>query len=459
MTNGSLRLRLAVAGAVAIALSLTAAGWGLTALFSAHVEQRANRELETHLDQVLSALSRDATGGLSLATAPADPRFRQPYGGLYWQVDSGEQLIRSRSLWDWQLAVPAITPAEGVRVLDTLTAPDGRPLYGIERAVVLAPSLGGETATLVLAMDRAAIDAAVSQFATDLLPYLSLLGLLLILAGWLQLRVGLSPLAELGDRLAAIRSGDAQRLGQTLPREVAPLASDFDALLDARDTEMAAAQRRAADLAHGLKTPLQALLGESNRLHQAGEHHSARTLSGIVAAMQRHVDRELTRTRVASRAIRSQSDAEEVITQVVDVVARTPQGQRLHWQRDEAAPSRPPVRVAVDAADLAEALGTLLENAARYARARVKVQARRQENGLVEIRIEDDGPGLPEAALESLTARGARIDESDAHTGLGLAICREIAEAAGGALRLENTDSGLRARLTLPGAGYPRQSR
>ncbi|MEX0430904.1 sensor histidine kinase [Spiribacter insolitus] len=454
MTRGSLRLRLAVAGAIAICLSLAVAGWGMTRLFSAHVERGAVSELETHLEQVLGGLERDPGGSLTLASEPADPRFRQPYGGLYWQINTADGSLRSRSLWDWQLALPPLSPTEGLAVLDDLQAPDGRRLLGVERSVVLPPSLGGETITLMLAMDRAAVSAAVRSFATDLLPYLTLLALALIAAGWLQLEVGLRPLRELAERLAAIRTGEAQRLGGDLPREVSPLASDFDALLDAREAEMDAARQRAADLAHGLKTPLQALLGESDRLRRTGDEATADTLERIVGRIRQHVDRELTRTRVASRASGSRSDVIEVTASVVAVIARTPDGERLTWETPTKGAEAMPV--ALDAADLAEAIGTLLENAARYADQCVRISARPVGGGKVEIRVRDDGPGLPDSALTRLLDRGARLDERRDHTGLGLAICREIAEGAGGSLALENAEPGLRARLTLPTPHRPR---
>ena len=160
MTRGSLRLRLAVAGAIAICLSLAVAGWGMTRLFSAHVERGAGSELEAHLEQVLGGLERDPGGSLTLASEPADPRFRQPYGGLYWQIDSAEGTLRSRSLWDWQLTLPAISPTDGLAVLRDLRAPDGRRLLVVERSGVLSPSLGGDTVTPLLAMDRKALSAA-----------------------------------------------------------------------------------------------------------------------------------------------------------------------------------------------------------------------------------------------------------------------------------------------------------
>ncbi|KAF0283597.1 sensor histidine kinase [Spiribacter roseus] len=455
MTRGSLRLRLALAGAVAICLSLALAGWGLTLLFAAHVERRAVGELETHLNQVLGALEQTPNGALTLSSQPADPRFRQPYGGLYWRIDSAEGTLRSRSLWDWQLTLPAISPTDGLAVLRDLRAPDGRRLLGVERSVVLSPSLGGDIVTLLLAMDRKALSAATRDFAEDLLPYLALLALALIAAGWLQLRIGLRPLGELGRRLSAIRTGDAERLGEDFPNEVSPLASDFDALLAAREAEMQAARQRAGDLAHGLKTPLQALLGESQRLRQAGQEHTAGSIEQIVDRMHEHVDRELTRTRVAARAGRASSDVPAVIASVADVIMRTPAGARLDW--DTSATTATPMPVALDPADLAEALGALLENAARHASRRVVVRTRIRDTRSIEVSVRDDGPGLPESALTELLDRGARLDERSGDTGLGLAICREIVEGAGGRLRLENAHPGLRARLTLPTARQARR--
>ena len=468
MTRASLRLRLALAGAVAICLSLALAGWGLTLLFSAHVERRAVGELETHLDQVLGALEPGPGGALTLGNQPADPRFRQPYGGLYWQIDTPGGTLRSRSLWDWQLSLPALSPTDGLAVLDDLRTPDGRRLLGVERSVVLSPSLGGDPVTILLAMDRTALSEATRDFAEDLLAYLGLLAVALIAAGWLQLRIGLRPLGELARRLSAIRTGDAERLGGNLPSEVRPLASDFDALLAAREAEMQAARRRAGDLAHGLKTPLQALLGESQRLRQAGQAPIAQSIDQIVDRMREHVDRELTRTRVASRAGAAGaagSDVTAVIAQVVDVIERTPTGARLDWDISIAEPGKPgpiaspPMQAALDPADLAEALGTLLENAARYAHRRVGVSARITPTGAIEIEARDDGPGLPESALTDLLDRGARLDQQSRNTGLGLAICRDITEGAGGSLMLENTHPGLCARLTLPAARPPGQAR
>ncbi|MGM0585246.1 MAG: sensor histidine kinase, partial [Pseudomonadota bacterium] len=258
MRRGSLRLRLAAIGAVAVLVALTAAAFGLARLFEQHVERRAAAELSAHLDQLVAGLERDAQGRLTLARRPADPRFQAPLSGLYWQIGpADEAALRSRSLWDSALPLPA-DPLDGAEHRHRLAGPGGAPLLVLERRVTLPPRLGGEAVRVAVAVERREIEVAAEAFLRDMLPYLGLLALALSLAGWAQLSVGLRPLRRVGERVAAVRSGRAARLGEAFPQEVRPLAAQVDDLIAAREAEAERARRRAADLAHGLKTPLQA---------------------------------------------------------------------------------------------------------------------------------------------------------------------------------------------------------
>lgn len=288
----------------------------------------------------------------------------------------------------------------------------------------------------------------------DLAPYLGILGLLFIIAGWLQVRVGLRPLADVGAKVAAIRSGTARRLGDSFPAEVRPLAAEVDALIEARESETNRARARAGDLAHGLKTPLQALIGEADELRAQGAVTAADGIEEIAAAMRRHVDRELARARIAASALTAVSTPATVIARLMSVIRRTEDGARIDWEID----ADETIRVRIDGDDLTEALGAILENAARHATERATVRVVRA-GPLAEIRVEDDGPGIPEVRLEDLLRRGVRLDMSAPGSGLGLAIAREIAEAAGGGIDLANRrgsdddsgpGSGLRVTLAVP---------
>ncbi|TCP44176.1 sensor histidine kinase [Rhodovulum marinum] len=445
MRRLSLRLRLALAGAVAVTLAIMLSSLGLAALFGAHVERRAVAELSVQLDQVLAGLERDADGALTLAAAPADPRFDRPYGGLYWQIRAGGGVLRARSLWDYEIPLPPDALDDGAEHVHDLPGPAGQPLLAVERRVTLPDRLGGGSLRATVAMDRTDLAAARADFLRDLAPYSALLALALILAGWAQIAVGLRPLGAIRARVGDIRTGRALRIGSDFPREVQPLAAEVDDLLAAREAEIARARTRAGDLAHGLKTPLQALMGEAGRLRAGGNAPAAAAIEDIAGAMRAHVDRELARTRLAMRGREARADVARVIAGLVRVIRRTEAGARLDWVSD----TPDGLAAAADPDDLAEALGALIENAARHATARVTITARRQGDRIA-IAISDDGPGIPPDRIQAMMARGARADT--AGSGLGLAIARDIAEALDGGLTLVNGAPGLTATLTLPAA-------
>jgi signal transduction histidine kinase len=449
----SLHLRLFAAGAASEIAALALAALGLSLLFNAHVERRAVADLSLQLDQVLAGLALDLQGRLILPEPPGDPRFKRPLGGLYWQVTGPETTIRSRSLWDDTLPLPQNDPVDGVVHLHRLPGPAGGSVLAVVRHVRLPARLGSKTVLLAVAMNRAQLVAEGRSFVTDMTPYLALLALFLIAAGWLQVAVGLRPLATVGARVAAIRSGESARLGDDFPSEVRPLASEVDQLIAAREADIAKARARAGDLAHGLKTPLQALYGEAGRLRDQQNDEAAAAIEEIAAAMQAHVNRELTRARIAASAPAAHAEMAGVVERVLSVIRRTPEGKRVDWRVEV-----PPALVArIDPGDLTEAVGALIENASRHARRRVAIRAARHDRAL-SLTISDDGPGIPPDRLEALMARGARLDSAGPGHGLGLSIAAEILTAAGGGLNLANRTPGpgLDVTLHLPEAPLPR---
>lgn len=438
----SLRLRLALAGAVAILVALSLAALGLAQLFATHVERRAVAEMSVQLDQVLSGLERGPSG-LKLARPPADPRFSQPYGGLYWQIEEEGDIQRSRSLWDTALDLPIDTLGDGAVHVHRLPGPGGAELLVLERSSTLPARLGGGAVRAAVGMNAAELAAAQRDFMADLTPYLGLLALTLIAAGWVQLSVGLRPLRDLGARITALRTGRAARMGEDWPLELRPVATEIDDLLTEREAETERARARAADLAHGLKTPLQALMGEAARLRSVGATDQAEGIEVTARAMRRTVDRELARARTAARAVDARADPALVADRLIEVLRRTPDGAELEWRQD--IPHG--LSVSLHESDLAEAMGALMENAARHAQHSIMVSAQ-NDGDCLHISIRDDGPGIPEERRAELLRRHARADE--AGTGLGLAIASDIAEAAGGRLVLGAEEPGLTATLAFP---------
>jgi signal transduction histidine kinase len=431
----SLRLRLVLAGALAVVLALGLSALGLSALFGAHVERRAIVELSAQLDQLVAGLDR-SEGAVVMAAAPAGAGFIRPYSGTYWQIDLPEQVLRSRSLWDVTLTLPELEPTDGRAVYYKLAGPDGQQLLAVARTVVLPRRLGAQEVTAIQALNFEQIVTARRAFVADLLPYLLVLGLVLITAGWIQITVGLQPLARLRQRVSGIRAEADMRMGDDWPTEVKVLATELDALLQARATDLERARLRAADLAHSLKTPLQALMGEAMHLRKGGSDRAAQSIEDVSQAMRRTVDRELNRARRGAPGAAQQSSLVETLAGVISVLKKTPDGQRIDWSVDLP----PTLLVPLEASDLAEALGAVLENAARHAATHVDISHTLKSDAVC-LSISDDGAGIPRAQQNAMLARFARLDESG--SGMGLAIARDIMTAAGGDIKLSDANPSL----------------
>lgn len=440
----SLRLRLATASGISLAIALVVAFFGLSLIFERHVERRVAAELTLHLDQLIAALNQ-RDDKLVLDREPTDPRFARPLSGLYWQIESRGETLRSRSLWDTALVLPPLEPGEPVN--RTIDGPAGTSLLVVEREIVAGNRLGNRSVLLAVAIIRTDIEAATTEFRRDMLPYLALLGGLFMAGTVVQITIGLRPLSVLRSKIAEIRRGTAQRMGDDFPTEILPLTRELDELVASRETQIKRAREHAADFAHGLKTPLQALAGDINRLRERGETALADDIQSLSVLMRRHVDHQLARARMAGRPI-GRSDVGAVISRVVGVLERTPKGSAIDW--DIAADDNGGARIETE--DLTELVGNVLDNALRYAASRIEIAAAK-DGGEIRIEIRDDGPGIPDDMIGHVLERGGRLDETSGGAGLGLAIARDIAAAAGGSIVLANDEPGLRVTIRLAAAG------
>ena len=273
-----------------------------------------------------------------------------------------------------------------------------------ERLVRLTIAGRAVPVRIAIAGDLARVSAAQFRFATDLAVALGILALVLALATSVQVGLGLRPLDLLRRGVAEIRAGKAGRLPAAAPSEVGPLVEEVNALLDAQEREVERSRGRAADLAHGLKTPLAALAADAERLRRQGDPKTAAQIELATEQMRRHVERELSRARIRSRTLRAAGTAtllRPLVEALVTTLSRTPRGEAVRF--DTAIPDD--VTAPFDRTDLAEVLGNLLENAARHARVLVRIAATSDATGM-RITIDDDGVGIDPARCQAVLAAG-----------------------------------------------------
>jgi signal transduction histidine kinase len=275
---------------------------------------------------------------------------------------------------------------------------------------------------------------------------------LLVLAGMLiagvllQVRVGLGPLFSLQREVAAVRQGKADRLRGAYPAELDPLASELNALV-AHNQDVVERQRtHVGNLAHALKTPLSVMAAEA----QARPGPLADVVARQTDTMRQQVDHHLRRARAAARP---QGGGERTeVAGVLDELVRTldrifrDKGVDIDWEAPDD------LFFHGERQDFLELAGNVMENACKWCRGRVRVDAAPM-GAQLRLVIEDDGPGLAAEDRGEVLQRGARLDESAPGSGLGLSIVDELAKAYGGSLAMaDSVLGGLKVTLMLPRA-------
>lgn len=415
MRAGSLRFRLLAAAAVTISAALFLAGLALTALFEREVRDRVAHELNNDLLQLAGAIEVSKTDTVKVTRALADSRYETPYGGKYWYIDRISQaplapteLLRSRSLWD---SDPAMT----VKNL----GPEGEPLITTERTITIKGSRSDVSLHLVVGAHNDEISSPLKHFRDQLVLYLSLIGLALTIAAWFQVSIGLKPLQTLQKQLSLLRTNNLKRLEGEFPTEVVPLVSELNDVLDLRDKSLERARRRAGDLAHGLMTPLAILSAIARELGNLKLTRQTTEINEQVENMRKRVERGLIRSRLSTGRGHDLTSLDSTVNSVFSTLRRLPKGDEIKWRNNVPAETTVPL----ERNDLIELLGNLVDNARKFAKSQVQISFINRC-----IVIEDDGPGVAEVEISSISQRGRRLDESRQGFGLGLAIVEDIAD-------------------------------
>jgi hypothetical protein len=298
--RGSLRLRLLAGTLFWIIISILVAGWGLGKLFHQHVEAQFHAELKTHLDQLTAQLILDEQNQPHLSLPLSDPRLNKPLSGLYWQIDriagtdapATRAVLRSRSLWDESLVVPADTPADGKIHQHRVDGPQGIVLSVAERTV----TVDAHVLRLMVAADESLLLEPIADFKGHLWLALSILGIGLTLAALIQVIIGLAPLRSLHASLGRVRNGDTQKMEGTFPTEIMPLVNEFNSVLAQNAGVVERARTQAGNLAHALKTPLSVIANAANSPKKKDDE-LARLVSAQVDAVRKQVDYHLARAQ------------------------------------------------------------------------------------------------------------------------------------------------------------------
>jgi len=454
---------------LAFRLFATAALWTLLVLAIAGVvidyvhKREADAAFDARLGQILTQIIAFST--LHEGNEPrvpkivGEPLFELTHSGWYWQITPldnapGRRMV-SASLAGESLILPSslkIRPdANNIGWLDT-TGPVGETIRIAENVYNAGEDESPRFYSFLVAGDADTTASVNAVFRLPLAIALGLAGLVLVAATLFQVRFVLRPLQAIEKRLSAIRSGAATRLEGELPTEIEPLQTELNALIKSNQDIVERARTQVGNLAHALKTPLAVILNEAREEKPL----SAPKIAEQATIMHDQVDYYLDRARMAARTglVGRQTDVGAVAEAIVRAL------ERIYGERglDLAVDCPPAARFQGEKQDLEEMLGNLLDNACKWAASRVVLEVAVAEPAAgaqrrLQIRVDDDGPGLtPEQRAQDI-ARGRRLDETKPGSGLGLSIVADLAQSYRGSFKLEQgTLGGLSARLELPAA-------
>lgn len=452
--SSSLATRLFLSATVWVVAILVVTGVILSSVYRGATERAFDRRLNLYLRTVITEVNLPEESSDRQLQALGEPLFDLPLSGWYWQIartdgDKGEVRV-SRSLWDKRL--PSLENS-GIALSDSgvrmgyVAGPESQVLRMVERPV----DLGADGKFLVaVAGDATEIFDETRAFDVYLGVTFLALGVVLVLTTIFQVRFGLAPLKRISDSLANIRSGRAERLEGNFPVEIAPLARETNALLDANRGIVQRARTHVGNLAHAIKTPLSVIVNEASG--RAGDPLAAKVLEQS-AVIRDQVTHYLERASIAARVTVVGTVTE--VAPVLDALRRTM--EKIHRERSLTLAVECPsgVRFRGERQDLEEMAGNLVDNACKWGRSKVTVIVvlHAGPGGAERLRIvvDDDGPGLSPSEREQAARRGQRLDQSKPGSGLGLSIVTELAALYGGSLSLGSAPiGGLRAELVLP---------
>ena len=448
----SLSARLLVSVSVLLLLFFGATVIVLDTAFRTAGEQARRDILDGHLMQLLAAANPNDEGALSFPPDLHEERFNTIGSGLYGELRdaAGELAWRSRSALGLEIPQGGF-PRLGARVFARESLGDGTPLLTLSLAVqwefpdgVLKPYV------FKVAESLDSFNAQVAEFRRQLVGWFAAIALIMLLSISILLRGLLRPLRQIEAEIGEIEEGRRASLSEKFPTELAGVARNMNLLIDNERARSERYRHTLDNLAHSLKTPLAAM-----RALAADSRSSPERQDRFNEQIER-MD-EIVRYQLRKPAATAADNLVLGPVPVAREVERLVSGLRkVYHDKRPTIDSHvaPDIRFRGDTGDFLELAGNLLDNACKWCKGRVSITVQPSaRSGGMRLTVDDDGPGIPEEAAETLLERGTRLDEATPGHGIGLSIVRDIAGSYGGTLRIgRSTLGGARITVDIPPA-------
>jgi len=400
-------------------------------------EEYTASRLHHDIETLLSAVSFDQKGSLSLNQERINPIYKRPFSGHYFSIRNQQTSLRSRSLWDQKLLPESATP--GLYIHSHQDGPENQPLI----IVTSQFNKQGHQFSISVAEDLTPLISNIQHFK-NLFAFTAGIALALLLTiQILLLRKGLQPLNEIKSELSALEQGHITMLSNKGPQELTPVTDEINHLLSILHKRLTRSRDALSDLSHAIKKPLSVLhqLTEQQRFTPQQE-----SIKIQIENIQKLTDRILKRARLAGNL---STGARFDLNSDLPILLKTIKAMYPLKQIDISTKISTPITMQIDREDMLELLGNLLDNAYKWANGKILITI--NETDKLIISIEDDGPGCQLESIEQLAKRGVRLDETTSGYGFGLAITSDIVSDYDGQLQFGHSTllSGFKVEIKL----------
>ncbi len=394
-----------------------------------YIQQLVTEQVLTRLqhdaESLVSIIQQDTDNNWSVNPAQISTVYNRVFSGHYYIVKTPQGIIRSRSLFDFEISIPDIANGQS-----TSYQVKGA---GEETWLVWQQVINKNDSPL-----QVWVAEDIAPFQQQLVHFLIIIFLLVVTASatliYLQQRIlhkAFNIFDELRSNLQSIRQGETEKTGTIVPLEISPLVDEIEMLVEQLRQRIQRTRNAIGNLAHEIKRPLQIL-----SLHlESGQDKQSATQS--FKDIQTIVDRELRRAKISgSNVVGGTFRINEELPYLLEVLNRIYPtiNMQENYQGDLKA-------VNLDRDDMMELTGNLLDNACKFAHSTIKLDIKREQSGLT-ISVEDNGPGVDPALFEKITGKGLRLDETVQGHGLGLSICTDIIDSYKGRLSFSHSELG-----------------
>jgi two-component system sensor histidine kinase PhoQ len=432
----SLNLRIILSATLVLLVFISLTALTLERAFSESAETALQDRLTTQL-YALMAAAEVGTDGLVMPSDELDVLLGLPSSGVYAYITSKD----GKTLWQSSSALGAEPPpplalGRGEKRFNKVLVGDVE-YYMLAYGVNWATGSVGEdnlALTFNLSSDLKSFNRQIVRYRATLWGWLSAMAILLLVSQALILRWGLRPLRKVGDELNRIENGKQEQIEQRYPSEIKRLTDNINILLEHEREHKTRYRNALGDLAHSLKTPLAVLQSSL-----AGkDEKTVKAFRDQIEHMNTIVEYQLQRAATAgSTGIGKYVDMEASISRITESLLKVYHDKQIILEVNVD----PSLMFKGDEGDLLEILGNLCDNAFKWCKRHVVINAEQQGKKL-NLHIEDDGPGMKPELVQQVLKRGVRADEAVPGHGIGLSIVHNIVLAYHGELRIDKSPLG-----------------